>query len=232
MWVNRTADSTLFTCWPPAPPERSVSIFRSDSLILMSTLSSISGETNTEANDVWRRLLASNGEIRTSRWTPRFRLEVAVRMVARQEEGGALDPRLVAVLPLDELHGVPVPVREPGVHPEEHLGPVLGLRAAGPGVDRRDGVQRVVLAGEHPLEFDRVQRLVDGDDLLLDLGGQPLAARLSGEVEIRLQVRQGGFKGRPAPEERLDRLPLPKDALGRLRGVPETVARDLGRQAP
>ncbi len=66
----RTADSTLFTCWPPAPPDRRVSILRSYSLISISTSSSISGETNTEAKEVWRRLLASNGEIRTSRWTP------------------------------------------------------------------------------------------------------------------------------------------------------------------
>ena len=31
--VTRTADSVLLTCWPPAPPERSVSIRRSASLI-------------------------------------------------------------------------------------------------------------------------------------------------------------------------------------------------------
>ena len=29
IWVMRTADSVLLTCWPPAPPERSVSIRRS-----------------------------------------------------------------------------------------------------------------------------------------------------------------------------------------------------------
>ena len=159
-----------------------------------------------------------------------LRLEVSVRVVARQEEGGALDPRLVALLPLDELHGVPVPVGEPGVHPEEHLRPVLGLRPPGPGVDRHDRVQRVVLAGEHPLELDRVQRLVDGGDLLLDLGSQPLAARLSREGEVRPQVLQGRFEGGPAPEERPDRLPFPKDGLGRLGGVPETVALDHGRK--
>ncbi|MDZ7826830.1 MAG: hypothetical protein U5R48_13440 [Gammaproteobacteria bacterium] len=32
--------------------------------------SSISGETNTEAKEVWRRLPESNGDLRTSRWTP------------------------------------------------------------------------------------------------------------------------------------------------------------------
>ncbi len=67
-----------------------MSIFRSDSLILISTLSSISGETNTEANDVWRRLLASNGEIRTSRWTPVSAL--------RYPYGWSPDRRKVALL--------------------------------------------------------------------------------------------------------------------------------------
>ena len=33
-------------------------------------MSSTSGMTETDAKDVCRRLAASNGEIRTSRWTP------------------------------------------------------------------------------------------------------------------------------------------------------------------
>src|SRR5580658_10775917 len=68
--VMRTADSVLLTCWPPAPLERYTSILRSAGLISMSILSSISGDTNTEANDVWRRLPESNGDLRTRRCTP------------------------------------------------------------------------------------------------------------------------------------------------------------------
>ena len=29
MWVMRTAESVVFTCWPPAPDERNVSIRQS-----------------------------------------------------------------------------------------------------------------------------------------------------------------------------------------------------------
>ena len=46
-----------------------------------------------------------------------------------------------------------MPLRPAGVHPVEHLGPVLGLRAAGPGVELQNGVASVVLPGEergHP----------------------------------------------------------------------------------
>src|SRR6266550_4093301 len=46
--VRRMADSVLLTCWPPAPPARSVSTLRSPSLIVTST-SSASGSTATAA---------------------------------------------------------------------------------------------------------------------------------------------------------------------------------------
>ena len=43
MWVRRTADSVLLTCWPPAPEARKVSVRRSAGLISISILSSTSG---------------------------------------------------------------------------------------------------------------------------------------------------------------------------------------------
>ena len=53
--VMRTAESVTLTCWPPAPLERYVSMRRSLSSISMSTSSGSSGQTYTDANDVWRR---------------------------------------------------------------------------------------------------------------------------------------------------------------------------------
>jgi hypothetical protein len=67
--VMRTAESVVFTPWPPGPDERKTSTRRSSSRTTTS-MSSTSGMTETDANDVWRRLAASNGEILTSRWTP------------------------------------------------------------------------------------------------------------------------------------------------------------------
>src|ERR1700735_1893092 len=65
MCVMRTADSVLLTCWPPAPLERYTSVRRSAGLISMSMSSSISGEMNTEAKEVWRRLPENK-----RRWPP------------------------------------------------------------------------------------------------------------------------------------------------------------------
>ena len=45
MCVIRTAESVVFTCCPPLPLERYVSIRISSGLMLTSMLSSISGET-------------------------------------------------------------------------------------------------------------------------------------------------------------------------------------------
>src|SRR3989454_392801 len=68
--VIRTAEDVLLTCCPPFPEARYTSIRRSSSLISISMSSSTTGYTNTDAKDVWRRDCASNGEMRTRRWTP------------------------------------------------------------------------------------------------------------------------------------------------------------------
>ena len=68
--VIRTAESVTFTCCPPAPLERKVSIRRSLSSTSTSMSSGISGMTSTEAKEVWRLFPESKGDILTSLWTP------------------------------------------------------------------------------------------------------------------------------------------------------------------
>lgn len=71
IWVILTALSVLLTLWPPAPPDRIRSIFKSDSLMWKRVDPSPRiGITATAANEVWRRFPLSNGEMRTSRCTP------------------------------------------------------------------------------------------------------------------------------------------------------------------
>ena len=65
----RTAESAVLTPCPPGPEARKTSTRISSSRTLTST-SSTSGTTATEAKLVCRRREASNGEIRTSRCTP------------------------------------------------------------------------------------------------------------------------------------------------------------------
>ena len=75
IWVGRcvirTAESVTLTCWPPAPEDRKVSMRRSVGSISGSSAAASDGTQSSDANAVWRRALASNGEIRMRRCTPR-----------------------------------------------------------------------------------------------------------------------------------------------------------------
>ena len=54
IWVIRTAESVVLTCWPPAPEDRMVSMRMSPAGMSIST-SSASGSTATVAAEVWMR---------------------------------------------------------------------------------------------------------------------------------------------------------------------------------
>ena len=68
-WVIRTAESVVFTLWPPGPEERNTSIRRSFSSIATSTCSA-SGITSTPAAEVWMRPCDSVTGTRWTRCTP------------------------------------------------------------------------------------------------------------------------------------------------------------------
>ena len=68
-WVIRTAESVVFTLWPPGPLLRKTSIRRSCSSISTSTTSA-SGITRTPAALVWTRPCDSVTGTRCTRWTP------------------------------------------------------------------------------------------------------------------------------------------------------------------
>ena len=68
-YEGRTAESVTFTCWPPAPDARIVSI-RISSLRISISMSSASGKTATVAADVWMRPPASVSGTRCTRCTP------------------------------------------------------------------------------------------------------------------------------------------------------------------
>ena len=97
-------------------------------------------------------------------------LQIAVGILPLDEDGGGLDARLIAGLVVHELIGVAVALRPAGIHPVEHLRPVLGLGAACSGVEGEDGVVGIVFTAEQrrqPALADLLlQRLVSADDLL------------------------------------------------------------------
>ena len=58
---------------------------------------------------------------------------------------------------LQQLDLEAAPLGPAHLHPQHHLGPVLGVGAAGAGVDRDERVAGVVAAGEQPLLLERLQ---------------------------------------------------------------------------
>ena len=70
MCVSRTAESVVFTDWPPGPDDRYTSTRTSFSSTSMWSVVSTTGSTSTSAKEVWRRPWLSNGLIRTRRWVP------------------------------------------------------------------------------------------------------------------------------------------------------------------
>ena len=70
MCVMRTAESVVFTDWPPGPEERKTSTLMSFSGMSTSWASSMTGITSTAANDVCRLSAEPNGLIRARRCVP------------------------------------------------------------------------------------------------------------------------------------------------------------------
>jgi hypothetical protein len=100
---------------------------------------------------------------------PVFGLQVSEGVGAFGGKGHPLDARLVTGLEIDDLRLVPVAFHPSGIHPEEHLGPVLGLGAAGAGVDGDDGVLVVVRVVEHQIEHVSVDPLAEIGELGRDI---------------------------------------------------------------
>ena len=152
-------------------------------------------------------------------------LHVPVGVLPLEPERRALDPGVVGVGDLEDVGLPPLPLAVADVHPHQHLGPVLGLGAAGPGVDleeRRELVLRLgQLEPQLPLARPRLDRrhgrvgvplhrLAFPEELGEDLELLPL-------LPERLVVAQDDV----GPLELLQRL------LGRRRVVPE-----VGRPGP
>ena len=112
--------------------------------------------------------------------------EVAVRVVAAHHRRGALDARFVAGLVLHHFSGPAAALAESQVHAQQHLRPVLRLRATGAGVNGQDGVAIVVLAGKLHRHLDGVDLRLELLDELLDVATDvlPFALQLQQHIEL------------------------------------------------
>ena len=136
--------------------------------------------------------------------------EEPVGVLAAGDEGGRLEAGLLPRRGLLHLDLEAAALGPAQVHAQQHLRPVLGVGAAGAGVDGDDGVAGVVLTAEQPRLFQLVQPPLDRGQLgrqlarhLLVLGrhlGQLVeVAGLRLELAEGLQLALGaGVRGRGA----------------------------------
>ena len=120
---------------------------------MTSTLSSIAGNTNTERE---RSVAARVGVERRDAhqaMNPDLGLQVAVGVFAIDLESRALDAGAFAGLQIGDIDFETAPFGPSQVQPQQHLGPVLRLHAAGAWVNRDNRAEAIVLAAEHHLQL-------------------------------------------------------------------------------
>jgi hypothetical protein len=114
-----------------------------------------------------------------------------------------------------------VALRPAQVHPDEHLRPVRGLRAADAGDDVQDGALRVVLAGEQEGGPLPLERLAEGVRLAIELRSELGVIAFGEQVEDRGEVVRARLEVAPRGELRAVAVRLAEDLLRGALVVPE-----------
>ena len=114
----------------------------------------------------------------------------AVGVLAAGAERRRLDPGFLARAEIEQLSGEAALLRPAHLHPQHHLGPILRVGAAGPGVDRHQRVAGVVAPGKQALLLQREQPGFERGDRVVELAGQLLVVgrQLDQRFEI-LKIR-------------------------------------------
>ena len=136
-----------------------MSTFRSESLISISIVSSTTGYTQTLAKLVCRRAFES---IRADPHQPMHAslgLQPAIGVRAGDQQRCRLDAGLLALAGFLQLHLVAVLLGPPHIHPQQHLGPILGFGAARPGVQFHVTIVGVGLTGQQAFDFPPLRLL-------------------------------------------------------------------------
>src|SRR6266542_1006975 len=156
-------------------------------------------------------------------------LEVAVRVLPGDLDGRGFDARLFARQQVDHLRLEAGPLGPSQVHAQQHLRPVLGLRAARARMDGHDRILPVLGPRENGLELEGFEPTAQPAEPLLDLRHDAFVAslarhlpeqtslfRLGGQVldggkdalqflNVALQIAQ-----HPAPDLRKSGTPSPR----------------------
>jgi hypothetical protein len=107
------------------------------------------------------------------------------------------------------------------VHAQQHLGPVGGLGAAGPGADRQDGVLGVVVAREQEEGSLALELHAEGIGLALEVCERLGIGRLREEIQQLFEVDGALLERSPEGDLVAQALGLAGDLLGGTLVVPE-----------
>ena len=160
----------------------------------------------------------------------------AVGAPAVDLDGHALEAGLLALLLVDDLGREAMALRPAQVHPQEHLGPVGRLGAAGAGADGQDRGALVVLAGEQ--ERGALAREVGLErrgvavQLGVELGVGRLVEQLDGGLEVVGTRQRGPARWRSRRAGRRPRAGPSGRRAGRPRSRAPGSARRARRRAP
>jgi hypothetical protein len=117
-----------------------------------------------------------------------FGAQIAVRILAGDLDGGALDARDFAFGLFHQLDGETLSLAVAQIHPLQHAGPVLRLGAAGPRLDFDEagiGVHRVA---EHAAELELVHLAFECRQIAFDCGQGVFVVLGLGQVEELLEI--------------------------------------------
>jgi hypothetical protein len=111
---------------------------------------------------------------------------------------------------------------------QQHGSPVLGLGAAGAGLDVDEAVQGVGRVGEHAAEFERFQALAQGGAVLLDGEQGGVVVIRAGQFEQVAGVVQAAFDVGQGVDDGFQGFLFAAQFLGMLRIVPDVRAFQFG----
>jgi hypothetical protein len=134
---------------------------------------------------------------------------------------------------LHQLRLEAVALRPAQVHAQQHLGPVLGLGAAGAGLNVQEGVGAIHVAREHAAELE----LADAPLEAIQVGGHGIQgvgiALLGGHLQQIGSVAQPGVQLLDGDHDLLQRHALATERLGTLGVGPDVrvfeLPQDLGQ---
>src|SRR5690606_13070868 len=142
-------------------------------------------------------------------------------------DGGALDARHFAGGAFDQVGLEAFVVGPAQVHAQQHFRPILGLGAAGAGLDIQVGIVGVHLAGEHAAEFQLGKTGVEAAHFTANLLHRVGVVLVHRHLQQFPGIGDAAVEGFDGFHHRFEGGPLAAEVLGPLRVVPHVGVAEL-----